>query len=502
MMYSRLVVEPQAQYELPAIQHIGRLARKGVLWSGLLTAGKLVLSFLVTAILARLLSPQDYGLVGMVATLTALIIVFSDMGLSWATVQRKDLSVQQIHNLFWINSAVGIILWGVCAGLAPLLARFYGEPALMPIAISMSASFAVGGFAVQPLALLNRQMRFKRLAVVQIGSAAIGGSIAITLAVSGWGYWALVWQVLATSLALLILAIVTSGYRPARPMADTGTRSLLEFGGLLAANGILIYVARNMDNVLIGRVWGAADLGYYTRAYFLMTLPSLLVTGTLASVMIPALAALWPDRDRFGDAYRQALHISALIGCPLAAGLGLVAPEAIRLMYGPRWEQVVPILTWLSVSAVVQPIFNTQGWLFTATGKGRAYLIATVIYAVLTTGSFVAGIQYGAVGVARSYSIVFVVLVAFPILYLAHRAAELDFRRSLRALAPVAAATTGMIAAVLFLGVALRGDSLDWFTALCVKVLVAAVTYGMILYASDHRTRLYVRTMGAQVWSR
>lgn len=501
-MRSRLAIKPQAQYDLPATQHIERLVRRGVVWSGLLTVGNQVLSTAVTVILARMLSPQDYGLIGMVATLTALIIVFSDMGLSWATVQRKDLSLQQVHNLFWVNSTAGLVLWVVCAGFAPLLARFYSEPALIPITIALGATFAVGGFAVQPLALLKREMRFKRLVVVRVGSVAIGGSVAIALAVSGWGYWALAWQALVTSAASLVLAILATGYRPARPMRGTGTRLLLEFGGLMAANGILIYVARNMDNVLIGRFWGATELGFYSRAYFLMTLPSLLITGALASVMIPALSALQHDRNRFGDAYRQALHISALVGCPMAAGLGLVAPEAIRLMYGPKWELVVPILTWLSVSSVVQPIFNTQGWLFTAAGKGRSYLIASVIYAALTTGSFAVGIRYGAVGVAQSYSIVFLVLVAFPILYLAHRAAKLDFRRSLRALAPVAAATIGMIGAVSILGLALRSDTVNWYTALCVKMVVGAGIYGMIVYTLDRRIRLYVRMAGNQVWSR
>jgi len=497
-----LVVNSPVNYDQPAAHLLGGLARSGVAWSGVLTVGNLALSFAVTAILARILSPADYGLVGMVATLTSLVILFSDMGLSWATIQRTSLTIQQIHNLFWLNSGFGIVLAVLFATSSPLLAKFYGEPRIVPIASATAATFAIGGFAVQPMALLKRQMRFKQVAVVRIGAAAIGGGTGIALAMTGWGYWSLVGQSIASGTASLVLAFALTGYRPGRVTFGVGTRTLVQFGGLLAANGALIYVARNMDNILIGRFWGATELGYYSRAYFLMTLPNLLVTGVLSTVMVPALSALQHDRKRFGDAYRLALRLTALVGFPLAAGLGLVAPELIRIVYGPQWSAVVPIFAWLSVSAVAQPVFNTQGWLFTAAGKGKAYLHATLIYSALTAAAFTVGIHDGAVGVARSYSIVFVTLITSPILYLAHRAADLDFRPSLLAIAPAASATVGMVAAVVMLEVVLREVGVGWAVTLAIKVLVAALCYGAIILTLDDWARSLVQTRRIQLWPR
>lgn len=476
----RTASTPQATYDMPADHQVGRLARRGVFWSGTLTVGRQILSLAVTAILARLLTPGDYGLIGMVATLTALAGAFSDIGLSWATVQRKELSAQQIHNLFWVNSAVGFVLWGICVALGPLIANFYSEPKLTVITIAMGSTFAIGGFAVQPLAVLQRQMQFGRLAVAKIGSAAIGSLAAIALAFDGWGYWALVGQALFSQLGLLIFSFVASRFRPARPRRAADMQPLLRFGGFLALNGLLIYLAFNLDNILIGRFRGTIDLGYYTRAYSLMIVPTFLVTYTLGAVMVPALSALQHDTVRFGDAYRKALRLAALIGCPLAAGLGLTAPEAVRLLYGPRWSPVEPILVWLAIVGVLQPIYDTQNWLFIAAGKGRSFFCASFGYAAVTGAAFVIGIQHGALGVAQSYAIAFVALVVFPVLHIAHRAAGVDFGRSLMVIAPILAATALMAVFVYMSGDLIERRSVTLLTVLGAKIGVGIATYSII----------------------
>src|SRR5690606_21323405 len=205
---------------------------------------------------------------------------------------------------------------------------------------------------------------------------------AIGFALAGLGYWALVVQGLAGQLARAALSIPASRIRLQAPAKDSGTRSMVGFGGLLAANGLLIYLARNLDSVMIGKVWGTEQLGYYDRAYFLMLLPSMLATGALANLMVPSLSALQDERERFGDAYRRALRMVAFVGCPMAAGLALVAPEAVRLVYGEKWLPVVPILVWLSLAGITQPIYNTTGWLFTAAGKAKLYFAVTLINAI------------------------------------------------------------------------------------------------------------------------
>jgi len=484
----------QLLFNQPSQGSVGRLIRVGVLWSGLFTMLTLVLNFVFTAFLARMLAPQDYGLVAMVTVFSALIIELTDMGLSLTTIQRPDLSLQQVHNLFWLNSGMGFIVGTCIIALAPLISNFYSEPRLTPIAITSGITFAIRGIAVQPMALLGRQMLFKQAGSVKISSTIVSGLIALMLAFSGQGVWALVWQSLSSSITVLIMALILTGYRPGKVSRGSGTRPLIQFGGLLALNGMILYLARNLDNLLIGRVWGASELGLYSRAYFLMSLPAAVTTGLVAPVMLSGLSALQHDRERFGNTYRQAFRFTAIIGFPLAVGLGLVAPEAIQIAYGSRWSQVVPIFSWLAIAAAFQPIFSTSSWLFTSTGKVKALFHSTILHSLLVGGSFLVGIQHGAIGVARAYTVAFVVLVTFPILYLAHRAAGLPFQSSLRTIAPAAASTMVMATTVLALNQAFQNSPTGWVTALAIKIAVAIICYGILILTLDAWVRTMLRT--------
>src|SRR5690606_18004405 len=167
---------------------VGALARKGAVWSVIQIVARNVVCIGSTAVLARLLSPGDYGLMGMVATLTALLLVFSDMGLSWATIQRRELTQAQLSNLFWINVVAGLLLWLACTLIAPLMARFYGREELQLVTVVLGASFLIGGLSVQPFALLKRRMEFQMIARIEIAAAVVAAVTAIACALAGLGY--------------------------------------------------------------------------------------------------------------------------------------------------------------------------------------------------------------------------------------------------------------------------------------------------------------------------
>lgn len=467
---------------------VGALARKGAVWSVIQIVARNVVSIGSTAVLARLLSPDDYGLMGMVATLTALLLVFSDMGLSWATIQRRELTQAQVSNLFWINVVAGLLLWLACTLLAPMMARFYGREELQLVTVVLGTSFLIGGLSVQPFALLKRRMDFRTVARIEIAAGVVAAVTAIACALAGLGYWALVVQGLAGQLARALLSIPASRIRLQAPVRGVGTRPMVGFGGLLAVNVLLIYLARNLDSVMIGKLWGSEQLGYYDRAYFLMLLPSFIATGALANLMVPSLSALQQDRERFGDAYRRALRMVAFVGCPMAAGLALVAPEMVRLVYGEKWLAVVPMLVWLSLAGITQPIYNTTGWLFTAAGNARLYFAVTVVNAVALTIAFWWGAQRGATQVAMSYGIIMGLVLVWPAMWLAHVAAGLRLARTVETLMPVALAVSAMSIVVLCAGalVALMGGA--WGTA-----LIAKVTVGLLAYAG--LTALLLRPM-------
>ncbi len=244
--------------------------------------------------------------------------------------------------MFFINAAFGLLLWiarGASSG--KFLVSFYHRPELAGITSLLGASFFFSGCAAQPLALLRRQMRFKPITLCDQWSTLAGAITGVAAALSGFGYWALVIQVVVQQFAfVLLLLLLLGGYRPkiSPGSAVYGLTGLLTFGGYMAGYSAINYFSRNLDNVLVGRVCGAEQLGYYSRAYFLMTLPTLLASGMLNGVMIPALSALQADRERMSAAFLRSMRWVTLLGCPVALGLAACAPEFVRFVYGPRVE--------------------------------------------------------------------------------------------------------------------------------------------------------------------
>jgi len=456
---------------------LGTLVRRGAAWSFSLFVARHIISVGATAILSRILSPGDYGLLGMVATLTALLQIFSDMGLSWATVSSKSLTRGQVDNLFWVNVFVGAALWGLAALAGPLLAWFYGYEQLAVITALVGSNFLLAGIGVQPMALLKRQMKLRQWSLGELLALTVGTVTGLTMAIAGCGYWALVGQSIAGQLVLMIVLLVISGYRPGLPQRGRGTMALLKFGGWLAAAGIPIFLSRNLDCILIGKVWGPIELGYYSRAYYLMMFPSLLATSVTTAVMVPALSSLQHDKERLGRVYRKAVSVIALVSFPAAVGLAVAAPEAVRLLYGTKWLPVIPILTWLSIASILQPVYNTNGWLYVACGKGKAFFLWYSFAGLVLAVAFFVSVPWGSVGVALAYALAMLCGLAIGSLYFAHRAAGLSVRRTLRPLASILAASILMGAAAWSAGrvVELIGAQWPW-------ILAAKVCTGILVY--------------------
>ena len=464
-------------FTAPKSSEIGRLARRGAAWSFGLAASRYLIGLPTTAVLARLLTPSVYGLIGMVATLTALLDVAAGGGLSFATVQRPTLTRVEVDTLFWTNTSVGMLLWIVCVLGGPGLQWFYGAEELPRIAAALGLGFLFSGLALQPSALLQRQMRFRDVFVVEIVGQGCGAILGVVLALKGFSYWALVGQTLAAQAVRCAILFRVSKYRPGRPRLTPETRAILTFSGGLAASGFVIYISRNLDNILVGRFWGATELGFYTRAYFLMTLPSLMGTGILAPVMVSSLSALQHQPDRFARAYREAVRTISFIGLPLAAGLLVTAPEAVRLVYGPKWLPVVPMLTWLSVAGITQPLYNTSGWLFIARGKVAEMFLMNCAGALLLSLGFAVGVRWGGAGVAVAYGLLMTGVITPPALYVAHRSASLPLRSTLCAVAPILGMTLAMVAGAWMAGTIATHSELSWRWVLAAKVSVGTTIY-------------------------
>ncbi len=385
-----LAEQSRAEFSPPESHQVPHLARRAVNWSALLLAGRYAVSAGTTAVLVRFVSPYEYGLMGMVATLTVLAQVIADFGLSSVTVQRPELTREQINALWLINAGFGLVLTGSCVASAPLLARFYSQPALVKFTMAASVTLLLSALSAQPLALMRRQMRLRPYAITLLAALCVASPVAMVMAIRGFGVWALVAQGIAEQGVILALAFPMSGFRPRLPRRWTPVGSLLSFGSLTAAFGLVTYCSRNLDNVLIGRYWGAVDLGHYARAYFLMQFPGYLSLGMYMTVAVPAMAAMQRSHGGLQDTYVHWLRRVALTICPIAAGLVGASYEVVGVLYGRRWLAVVPILLWLSIASLLQPV-TTQPGIYLASGRGRSLFRLGVIVALTSVASFSSG---------------------------------------------------------------------------------------------------------------
>ncbi|MBW4057272.1 MAG: lipopolysaccharide biosynthesis protein [Proteobacteria bacterium] len=386
---------------------------------GIATLGAQGFSFVLSigsvAILARLLTPSDFGLVAMVTALTGLLAMFKDAGLSMATVQRDTVTHEQVSTLFWVNIALSLFLVLTVAALAPLVAEFYHEPRLQPITLAIACMFIFDGLAVQHQALLRRQMRFGVLAKIQIISTLLALAAAIGSALTGMGYWALILQIAVNQFVSAILSWVYCRWVPGLPKRGVGTRSMLKFGGYLTGFNFVNYFARNADNTLIGYAWGSNSLGLYAKAYSLLLMPLQQINGPITAIATPALCRLQNDPEQFRAFFVKILSVIAFVTFPLIAWMIVCRREIILLFLGSQWEGAVPIFSILAVSAFFQPIGNITGVLYTALGRTKRMFKWGLMGCSWIVFSFFVGLPFGVIGVAWAYSAA-IALMMYPLM--------------------------------------------------------------------------------------
>jgi O-antigen/teichoic acid export membrane protein len=374
------------------------------------------LNFASIMILARLLSPKDFGLFAMVTTVMGLLNVFKDARLSTATVQREFITHAQVSNLFWINVAVSGAIGLVLAISSPVIAWFYHEPRLVPITLLLSVTFLLSGLAVQHTALLNRQMRFKVIAFIQVSSLLIGVVVGVSMAWLGCGYWSLVGSNLVTVTTTLLLTWVAIPWRPQAPTRRTETGSLVRFGANLATGDFICSLAKGVDVMLIGRFWGPASVGLYTRAGALLSRPMDQFLGPITSVFVPALSRLQSQPERYRRTFLRVYEAIALVSF-FSMGLLLALARPLTLVVlGPKWEQASVIFAIFTVPAVCAPLGTASSWLFGSQGRGKDWLLAGPMLSLISVASFIAGLPFGPLGVAGAYAAAAVV-VGMPVLF-------------------------------------------------------------------------------------
>jgi len=380
-----------------------------------------------TVILARLLTPDDFGLVAMVAVFSMILVEFGTLRLTEATIQQENITHTQISSLFWINVVLCGLLMILFISLSPLIARFYHEERLVWISCAMAISFPFFGLSTQHLALLQRKMEFSRVAAIQIGATTLADTGAILLAWQDWGYWALVARRVTFPVATAIGAWVLCTWRPGVPALDPRISPMVKFGVNNLGGYTMNYFNRSVDKVLVGWAYGAQALGYYEKAYHLFVLPTNQLSSPLTGVAVATLSRLKNDPERYRRYYFKSLSLIAFVGMAIGMILTLIGHDLVLLLLGAQWDTAGRIFSFFGPGIGLMLINGTAGWLHLSLGRADRLFRWNVLAFIVTGLLFLAGSYMGPVGVAAAYSLSFYVLSGPALLY-AGRPIDITFK--------------------------------------------------------------------------
>jgi PST family polysaccharide transporter len=363
-----------------------------------------------TIILARLLTPQDFGLVAMVSAFSLLLMNFGLNGFTEAILQRDEISHSLSSNLFWINVGCAVVLTLGFALAGSLIARFYGNPLVTRVASVMSLTILFTGTSVVHLALLKRALLFSVTSGIEIFARAVSVVLSMLLGWMGWGYWALVAGSVAAPLASSIAAWSMCRWIPSAPKRVPDTGSMVSFAIFTYGRFTFNYFARNVDNFLVGWRFGAPSLGFYKKAYDLFALSAGQLTAPLTNVAVSALSRFNPMLGQYKQNFLRALSVTAFVAMALAGDLTLIGSDLIRLLLGPGWEVAGRIFTFFGPGIGVMVIYYMHGWIHLSIGKADRWLRWGVVEASVTFLLFILMLRWGVVGIAMAWTLSFWIL--------------------------------------------------------------------------------------------
>jgi PST family polysaccharide transporter len=378
-----------------------------------------------TIVMARILSPEDFGLVSMVATFSILFQNFGINGFTEAVIQRKELTNDQMKKLFWINFLIMAGLTVFFVVLSPAIAWFFGENQLKSISTGMALSIIFSGMGTCHLALLSRNMKFKLAAIAQVLAALISTVLGVILALEGFGFWSLIWRRVSLPFITAVFAWIFCRWKPGIPARGTSIRSILTFGYNTYANFLLSYLRNNLDKIFVGKAFGKGPLGHYDRASQLSALLPNQVTMALSGVGIATLSRLAEDLPRFRNYYSKALSVLAFLVFPGSVLFTLAGKDLIIAVLGSQWTGAGTIFAALGPGIGAFVIYNTNVWLHISLGRVDRLLKWGFVVLGTSILFYSLGLLFGPIGVAIAYSAMFYILL-IPALQYAGRPAGLS----------------------------------------------------------------------------
>ena len=357
-----------------------------------------------TVVLGRLLTPSDYGLVGMAAVVINLVAMFKDAGLAQATVQREVVTPAQISTLFWINLGLVLVLALLVGASAPLIAWIYGDSRLVGLTVVLTVPIIASGLSIQHRALLERNMRFIDIARAEVLGMAFGVTVGIFCALHGAAYWSLVIMQIAMAFSTTLILWALFPWRPRRWQRGSGVRSMLKFGANLTGFNFINYFARNADKFLLGKFYGAQAIGQYSLAYRFLMLPLSQINAPISRVLLPTLSRIQNDQEAYSELFlKYVQRIGWLTIIPISLGT-LIGGPLIVLLLGEQWREAGGLFEILTIAALFQPVSNLTGLLYTSRGLTNRLLQWGLVGSSITVIGFIVGLNWGTRGVAIAYA--------------------------------------------------------------------------------------------------
>jgi O-antigen/teichoic acid export membrane protein len=449
---------------------------RGIGWKAISQVVLQASRVIVALILARLLAPHDYGIAGMVLVFSSLVLVFSDVALGSALVQRRALTELDRSTVFWTSAGVGLAftVLGVLASWP--LAAFFGEPAVQPLVAAMSLSFVVTALGTTQKALMTRELDFRRLELRLMAATLVGAAVGIAAAVGGAGAWAIIGQQLTIALGSTVFLWVSSRWHPRLMFSLQSLRSLAGFSGGIFGTRVLFYVSRNADNLLIGRFLGSSALGAYALAYNLMLMPMERLAAPVQEVLFPAFSRMQDDLARLGAAWLRVNRAVAALSLPVFIALIVATPEFVSVALGAKWDAAIPVLQILAWAGLLQSLQRLNSSVLQARGRAGTLFAFAAVAATLNVVGFIVGLQWGIVGVAAAYAITNTLLQPIYTVLTA-RTVDLTLRDCVASLSGVLQASAAMLATLVAVKLLLLDLDVPAALRLAALVLAGAASY-------------------------
>ena len=375
----------------------------GLNWKFFSVAGQAVLSLIVGIILARLIPPKDYGLLGMAYIFTGFAGVFASVGMGPAIIQKQNLTPDHIRIAMILSTLLGVIITCILWALSDPIAHFFGNPQVSPVLRAISLTFVLGGISTTSRAMLRRKLRYDSLFRVEFASMMSGSIIvSVPMAFLGYGVWSLVAGTLTSALVSCVLLIIFAKPPYTLSFNRQEVKDLLSFGGGVTINNLINYTARNIDFFIVGKFLSASQLGLYTRAFNLMSLPISHITTVLSSVLFPAYAEVQGELKRLSTAYFKAINATTIIVFPIMIAMAVSAEYIVVGLYGPNWAGAVKVFRILCLAGFLRNVFHLSGSVTYATGRIYSEVRRQFVYLILLIVGCLTGVRYGIEGVGAA----------------------------------------------------------------------------------------------------